>query len=181
VTAHPPDVPAYCFPAMDEAGQYERADAPPGGTTWDLARALAPAAIVLPGCQRDVILRGQRPLHGGHPHSGGRADAGGFPPGWGKAKVIGAVLAVARDPDRITWDDPAAWPGADIIGSPGWRAEGTVDAVTITVALRAGGEIIGARPAEEPGAGRAPSCRVPRSPVSQRAHDAARQHERAQA
>ena len=66
--------------------------------------------------------------------------------------ITGAVLAVARDPDRITWDDPAAWPGTEITGQPCWRAEGTAGAVTITVAVSADGEIIGARLAERPGA-----------------------------
>jgi hypothetical protein len=135
------DDPAYCFPAMDEAGQYERADARRGGTAWDAARALAPGAIFLPDCWRDAILRGTS-----------RPGSSGFPPGWDADMITGAVLAVARDPDRITWDDPAVWPGTEITGQPCWRAEGTAGAVTITVALSADGEIIGARPAERPGA-----------------------------
>jgi len=141
--AEPSDDPAYCFPAIDEAGQYERADVRRGGTAWDAARALAPGAIVLPDCSRDAILRGTS-----------RPGISGFPPGWDAVMITGAVLAVARDPDRITWDDPAAWPGTEITGQPCWRAEGTAGALAITVALSADGEIIGARPAERPGTAR---------------------------
>ena len=137
---HPAGTAAYCFAAMDEAGDYERADAPAGGTVWDVARALAPAAIVLPGCRRAAIL-----------DTASRAGASGFPGDWDQDMITGAVLAVARDPDRITWD-PAAWPGDGITRRPGWRAEGTVAAVTITVALREDGEITGAWPDEGPGA-----------------------------
>jgi hypothetical protein len=135
------DDPAYCFPAIDEAGQYERADARRGGTAWDAARALAPGAIVLPDYWRDAIL-----------HGTSRPGISEFPPGWDADMITGAVLAVARDPDRITWDDPAAWPGTEITGQPCWRAEGTAGALAITVALSAEGEIIGARLAERPGA-----------------------------
>jgi hypothetical protein len=139
---HPAGTAAYCFAAMDEAGDYERADAPTGGTVWDVARALAPAAVVLPGCRQAAILG-----------TASRAGASGFPADWDQDIIIDAVLAVARDPDRITWD-PAAWPGDDITRRPGWRAEGTVAAVTITVALREDGEITGAWPDEGPGADR---------------------------
>jgi len=130
---------ANCFPAMDEAGQYERADAG-RGTAWDMACALAPDAIFLPDCRRDAVLRGTS-----------RLGTSAFPPGWDADMTIAAVLAVARDPDRITWDDPAGWPGTDITRQPCWRAEGTAGAVTITLALSADGEILGARPAERPG------------------------------
>jgi hypothetical protein len=135
------DDPAYCFPAMDEAGQYERADARRGGTAWDMARVLAPGAIFLPDRGRDAIVRGTS-----------QPGTSGFPPGWGADMITGAVLAVARDPDRITWDDPAAWPGTEITGQPCWRAEGTAGAVTITVTLSADGEILGAWPAQRAGA-----------------------------
>jgi hypothetical protein len=36
--------------------------------------------------------------------------------------ITGAVLAVARDADRITWE-PAAWPGDDITRRRIWRAQ----------------------------------------------------------
>lgn len=127
---------AYCFPVLDEAGQYERADAPSGGTAWDATRALAPAAIVWP----DAILRVvDRPV------------TGEFPLGWDRNMAARAVATVARDPDRITWDDPCAWPGAEHAGRPCWRVEGSVGAVTITVAVSADGEITGARVAERSG------------------------------
>jgi hypothetical protein len=133
------DDPAYCFPAMDETGQYERADARRGGTAWDMARALAPGAVFLPDCRRGAIVRGTS-----------RPGTSEFPRGWDADMITSAVLAVARDPDRITWDDPAAWPGTEITGRPCWRAEGTAGAVAITVALSADGEIIGARSAQRP-------------------------------
>jgi hypothetical protein len=66
--------------------------------------------------------------------------------------ITSAVLAVARDPDRITWDDPAGWPGTEFSGQPCWRAEGTAGDITVTVALSADGEILGARHARRPGA-----------------------------
>jgi hypothetical protein len=140
-TAGPSDHPAYGFPALDEAGQYERADAPPGGTAWDAVCALAADSIFLPDCRREAVLR-----------STSGPGGSGFPPGWDAGMITSAVLAVARDPDLITWDDPLAWPGTEITGQPCWRAEGIAWAVIITVAVGADGEIIGARPAEQPGA-----------------------------
>jgi len=158
---------AYCFPALDEAGQYERAGAWRGRTAWDAARAFAPAAIFLPDHWRDAILRAV-----------GRPEASGFPPGWDADMITSAVLAVARDPDRITWDDPAAWPGTEMTGQPCWRAEGAAGAVTITVALSTDGEIIGARPGERPGA--AGNLRSPPA-VTGRPGDETRQREGARA
>jgi len=137
--------PAYCFPVLDEAGQYERAHARPGGTAWDMARALASCVIFLPDGRREMIVCRTGP-----------AGTSEFPPDWDADTITGAVLAVARDPDRITWDDPAAWPGTEITGQPCWRAEGTAGAVAITVALSADGEILGARSAQRPGAVRSP-------------------------
>jgi hypothetical protein len=133
--------PVNCFPALDEAGQYERADDRSGGTAWDTARALAPGDIFLPGRRRDAIVSGAS-----------RPGASGFPPGWDTDTITGTVLAVARDPDRITWNDPAGWPGTAFPGQPCWRAEGTTNDITVTVALSADGEILGARHARRPGA-----------------------------
>jgi hypothetical protein len=42
---HPAGGVAYCFAAMNGAGDYERADAPTGGTVGDAARALAPPRL----------------------------------------------------------------------------------------------------------------------------------------
>lgn len=141
-TAADPE-PANCFPALDEAGQYERADDRNGGTAWDTARALAPGAVFLPGRRRDAIVSGAS-----------RPGTSGFPPGWDADMMTGAVLAVARDPDRITWGDPAGWPGTEFAGQPCWRAEGTAGDITVTVALSADGEILGAWHARPPGAAR---------------------------
>jgi hypothetical protein len=132
---------------LDEAGQYERADAPPGGTVWDLVRSMAPAAIVMPDRVRETIIGG----HAAGQYGGGPPGSSGFPPGWDAEMLVSAVLAVARDPDRITWDAPAASICADISGPPGWRAEGSTGALAITVALREDGEITGAWLAGQPG------------------------------
>jgi hypothetical protein len=139
--ADPSDHLACGFPALDEAGQYERADAPPGGTVWDAARALAADSIFLPDCRQEAVLR-----------STSGPGASGFLLGWDADMIISGVLAVARDPGRITWDDPVAWPGTEITGQPCWRAEGIAGAVSITVAVGADGEIIDARLAERAGA-----------------------------
>jgi hypothetical protein len=139
---------------MDEAGQYERAQARRGGTAWDAARTLVPGTVFLPGSRRDAIVRGA-----------GRPGTGGFPAGWDADMITGTVLAAARDPDLITWDDPAAWPGTDITGQPCWRAEGAAGGVTIIGALTADGEILGARTAGRPraacGLGPPPAARQP--------------------
>jgi hypothetical protein len=152
--------------ALEEAGQYERADAPPGGTAWDLTRSLTPAAIVVPDCARDAIAGShtwQRLAGGGGRHAAGRPDSSGFPPGWDADTVIAAVLAVARDPDRITWDDPAARAGEALSGPPAWRAEGSTGAVTIIVALRANGEITSAWASAHPDPGSPPGQTRPRA------------------
>jgi len=138
------DDPGYCFPALDEAGQYERPDARPGLTAWDIARALEPGAIFLPDGRAEAIVRG----------TSRATAAGAFPPDWDLGMITGAVLATARDPDLLTWDDPVAWPGTELTGQPCWRAEGTAGALAITVALSADGEILSARSTGQPGATR---------------------------
>ena len=50
------DVLVHGLPALDEAGQYDRADAPPGRTVWDLTSSLTLAAIIMPDRARDTIL-----------------------------------------------------------------------------------------------------------------------------
>lgn len=151
---------ASCFPALDEAGQYERAGNRNAGTAWDTACALAPGAIFLPGRRRDAIVRGAC-----------RPGSSGFPRDWDADMIAGAVLAVARDPDRITWDDPAGWPGTEFPGQPCWRAEGTAGSITVTVALSADGEILGARTARRPGGACAGETARQRNPAPRRDTD----------
>jgi hypothetical protein len=140
----------YCFPALDEAGQYERPDARPGVTAWDIARALEPGAIFLPDGRGEAIVRG----------TSRAGTAGEFPPDWEPGMITGTILATARDPDLLTWDDPVSWPGTGLTGQPCWRAEGTAGALAITVALSADGEILAARSAGRPGAIRGPRART---------------------
>lgn len=153
VTGHRDDVLPHGFPALDEAGQYDRADAPPGRTAWDLTSSPGPAAITMPDRARDSILdrhTGRHDPGAADPHSAARHGTGGFPPGWDADTIIAAVLAAARDPDRITRDDPAGWVQAGLRGTPAWRAEASTGPVAITVALDADGQIIDAWPATPP-------------------------------
>jgi hypothetical protein len=143
--------------ARGHADCYEQRDAPPGGSVWDLAPAPDREDIHLPDYRREAILHGhpdQDPWEGGHLHGTGKPGVTEFPPDWDEEKIIDTALSVARDPERIEWDDPAERPAAATLYPPRWLAESHDGDLIIWASVRKNGEITDAWPDDpSPGSG----------------------------
>jgi hypothetical protein len=143
--------------ARGHGSYYERRDAPPGSTVWDLVLAPREEDIHLPDFRREAILHGhpdQDPYEGGHLHGTGKPGVSEFPPDWDEEKIIGTALGVARDPESIDWDDPAEWRGSATLHPPCWLAESHEGDITVRVSVRKNGEITDAWPdGPDPGSG----------------------------
>lgn len=143
--------------ARGHAEYYQRRDAPPGGTVWDLAPAPRREEIHLPQFRAQAIAHGhpdQDPHEGGHLHGTGKPGVSEFPPGWDEQKIAETTLDVARDPETIDWVDPAEYPGSQTLYPPYWEARSDVEGLTVTVSVRKTGEITEAWPdGPDPGSG----------------------------
>ena len=143
--------------ARGHAAYYQRSDAPPGGTVWDLAPAPRLEDIHLPQFRAQAIAHGhpdQDPHEGGHLHGTGKPGVSEFPPGWDERKIAETALAVAHNPDTIDWVDPAEEPASRGLYPPYWEARDRVEGMTVTVSVRKSGEITEAWPDDpDPGSG----------------------------
>jgi hypothetical protein len=110
------------------------------GSAWDDVDGPGPDEVHLTDEFRGHILDGDD-RGGGHGSGRGRADKSEFPAVWGDDRVLVAIMAVARDPDRIEFNP----------GTQNWNVEKRIDGILIRVAVDASGSIVTAHPLESPG------------------------------
>lgn len=114
------------------------------GSAWDdvdgPARVPGPDEVHLTDAYRTHILAGDD-RGGGHGSGRGGADKSEFPAVWGDERVLIAIMAAARDPDRAEFNQ----------GTRNWNVEKRIDGILIRVAVDPSGSIVTAYPIDDPG------------------------------
>ena len=119
------------------------------GTAWDAVpgKHPTPDSVHLKPERIDHILVGEENGGGGHRPGRRKKGKSEFPPSWSDAKIVAAVLTVARNPRDIEPPDPK-----------GMRMfRGTVDQIVIEGYIGANGYVWTGYPLSGPGVIRNPS------------------------